>query len=347
MTARIRDLLVLVVLAGAAQAGVIVVDPNGGSGGGALLQAALDGAVDGDILLLRAGGCSDQGLTLSGKRPALVNDAQGLEIALRRLNVTLPTGDGTLLLRGLTLSPPALDTTAGAGLFVSVSFATTTLAVWIEDCVATGGLADVDGPAGLPTFAHPGIVLAFVPRVTIIRTTARGADGFDEVPQVDPATAGAAGLHATLGTIIVHESSFTGGHGGDGTGGFFGTNGGPGLAIEPAVVTIMGGALQGGDEGESNPATTTPGPGLQVGSSATAWIRGKQGGFAIASVLPTPQFLGVITDPSGALDVPFALPPLPPGTDGELVFLPSGVMTAGGELLIGGATALVWIDDAF
>ncbi len=187
------------VLAGAANAGVIVVDPGGGPGGGALLQAAIDGAVDGDILLLRAGDYSDQDVTLTGKRLALVNDAGGLEVTLRRLTVTLPSGGGAVLLRGLTSSPPAVDTTAGAALSVTGTFATTTFAVWIEDCVATGGQAGVDGSGGLPTFAYSGIVLAFVPRAVVIRCTARGADGFDEIPPLDPATHSGTHLHRPPG----------------------------------------------------------------------------------------------------------------------------------------------------
>jgi len=47
--------LVLTVPLGDLRAGLIIIDPGPGGDGASLLQAAIDGAQDGDVILLKAG----------------------------------------------------------------------------------------------------------------------------------------------------------------------------------------------------------------------------------------------------------------------------------------------------
>jgi len=81
--------------------------------------------------------------------------------------------------------------------------------------------------------------------------------------------------------------------------------------------------------------------------SSLASLKSKQGAFLLDAVLPTAIFAGPITDPGGALDLGFQMPTLPPGTDGMLLFLQAAMTVAGGGLVTGSGSALVWVDDTF
>jgi len=76
-------------------------------------------------------------------------------------------------------------------------------------------------------------------------------------------------------------------------------------------------------------------------------VPAKQGVFLLDAVLPSPVFAGPITDPGGALQLAFQMPSLPPGMDGSIVFLQSAMAPAGGGVVTGSGSALVWLDSTF
>jgi hypothetical protein len=247
----------------AARAEVIVVDPGGGPGGAALLQAAIDSAQSGDILLLRPGDYT----SLPGGHPHLVDKSLSLvvdgppgSVVLSGLRIGSNDPAFRLLLRGLHVAPaPMTALDAGA---VDVSGDGN---FWFEDCVFMGSLA----PSGAPV---PGLRAILSsgnpPKVTLIRCTIVGSDGPDEVPGVSAAVGGAPGADIqAFFTMSMYECTFQGGRGGDGdpfvSGGSATADGGPGLAIVGAApISILDSTIVGGDEGAANPAATKPGPGV-------------------------------------------------------------------------------------
>ena len=400
-----------------AHAGVIVVDPAGGPGGGALLQAAVNAAQPGDILLLRDGDYTDADV-LATKVLSLVADTPSGTVHLRRLTIAPPPGSsGTVLTRGLVITPPALvNAHPAAGLTFQGSFGTN-ISAWVEDCAVTASQLDWPTLGFPPSSAGPGIDILIVAASSVLRSSATGAPGFDA--GVDPATGGGRGIQSALGSLTVCESVITGGRGGDGFGvGPLSTDGGSAIFVN-GTVSVMGCTLQGGDEGANNGTAVKPGPGLELGtglatvrdstllvgaivdggtattpvvtppgSSSLAfpaaarslavsspvregalatldlagetgdgvwlWVAqsasyklltSKQGSFMLGAPLPSPLFLGAITDPSGELQLQFHMPSLPNGIDGAVLYLQSVMTPSAGGTVMGSGSALLWIDS--
>ena len=421
MNTWIRGALFLLVAGAAARATVLIVDPSGGPGGAALLQAAIDAAQDGDILLLRPG---DYGSVpgshpqLVGKSLALIVDGPPGSVVLAGLSIGSSDPATQMLVRGLRVEPAPLVAQDGGAVELTGKGT-----YWFEDCVFTGSLASSGKPVpGLDVFLQ-----AFVfPTLTLVRCTISGADGPDEVPGVSPAGAGAPGaiMQFSFQTSI-HECTIRGGRGGDGdpfaSGGSSTADGGPGLAaVSVYPMSFLGSTILGGDEGENNPAATKPGAGiscsfviidrrdsvfqagaingagtpaddmafgpgvgviaypastrsmsvpspLREGESSLLHAQGEvgddvwiylglgsgldpvmnaQGNIVLEDALPSPSFLGTITDPSGVLDYPFQMPNLPPGLDGFLIYMQSAMTRVGGAPVVGSGTALTWLDSS-
>jgi len=269
MRSSIRCAWLVLIICSSARAGVIVVDPGGGPGGAALLQAAIDSAQSGDILLLRPGDYT----SLPGGHPHLVDKSLSLvvdgppgSVVLSGLRIGSNDPAFRLLLRGLHVAPaPMTALDAGA---VDVSGDGN---FWFEDCVFAGSLA----PSGNPVPGLGGSLgSGSIPELMLVRCTLLGGDGPDEVPGVSAAVAGAPGADLvaaiTLLTISIHECTIRGGRGGDGDpfagGGSTTADGGSGLVlIGVSPVSILESTIVGGDEGAANPAATKPGPGITVG----------------------------------------------------------------------------------
>jgi len=259
-------------------AGVVVVDPAGGPGGAALLQAAINAAQSGDILLLRPGDYTSGPGThpkLGNTSLTLIVDGPPGSVVLSGLEIIPVAGTHSVLVRGLHVAPAP-----GQGLPFAAVYANppaTGQTWWFEDCVFTGSLhPDLfsDNLAAQPgLFAGGGGT-----RLTVVRSTITGGDGQDEVAGMSPARPGAAGVQlGFLTAASVHECTIQGGAGGDGDP-FVGGNpslagGGTGLYVAGGSASVLGGSAHGGDEGIGNPSQTMPGPGLQA-AFATADVRG-------------------------------------------------------------------------
>ncbi len=83
---------------------------------------------------------------------------------------------------------------------------------------------------------------------------------------------------------------------------------------------------------------------LVAPGSAFQPLSGKQGLFLLdGSVLLLPVSLGVITSPSGTLDVPFVTPALNPALEGLTVPLQLAIVDAG-QTTLESTTLLGWLD---
>jgi hypothetical protein len=245
----------------AAHAGVVVVDPQGGPGGGQLLQSALNAAQSGDILLLRPGDYTDKDILLPGKLVSLVADAGGAQVTLRRLQILLPGLHGTLLVRGIRAEPPQVIATKGPGIETGGGFGLPVVP-WFEDCTAFANPMDPDGPGGQPAAPAYGMVLQFTSPAVLVRCEATGSPGLDAGVGWTGATGGGGGL-LFAGMAAAVEGTFTGGAGGDGpVVAPVGADGGHGVAFPFGIVDVMGCTLRGGDEGAGNDASVKPGAGL-------------------------------------------------------------------------------------
>jgi hypothetical protein len=218
-----------------------------------VLQAAVDAASDGDILLLQPGdyilGQTADGVIIDGKGITLIGDGTAPQI--RRIQVlNLPAGK-TVLLRQLEIrtfsssfggvNPPSLSIRDCAG------------SVWVEDCVIWG-IA--------PTGYIPGadaIRVTDSDAVVVMRSMILGGMGVAACSTfcIWAAEPGGAGVHVIGSQASFHGCSLQGGRGGNGD--IFGdptaANGGPGLRVDDeAHVTVSDCTLTGGHGGNGTAA---------------------------------------------------------------------------------------------
>src|SRR5258705_73360 len=117
----------------AACADVIVIDPGAGSGAAAL-DAALNAATDGGVILLEAGNY-DQGFPFVITRRITLLPAPGAgRIALRFVDIDGVAGPHAAVLRGFDINPLAV-LGSHAPLYVNNTQGT----AWLEDCTIHGG----------------------------------------------------------------------------------------------------------------------------------------------------------------------------------------------------------------
>jgi len=235
----------------AAGSGVIVVNPDGAPGA-PLLQAAIDAAQPGDIVLLLEGDYTGQTIAIIDKSITLQAEA-GTRPQVNGMATSSNLLDTTITLRGLQILPSA-DGKSSCALGSNTR-------TWIEDCTVKGTSAGVFfGPT--PAVATSGFAL-----VLFVRSLVRGGDGLDATlgPQGELvlATAGGTATSAVSGAFVLQATEAVGGDGGDGpndTG--LVVNGGHGLTAVFASISLMGASLSGGDEGDDNAASNKPGAAL-------------------------------------------------------------------------------------
>jgi hypothetical protein len=213
-------------LAGSAAAqSVFVVAPVAGAGVFATdIQAAVDAAGNGDLVLVRAGSYS--GFTVDGKGVSVVADAGAAVEANGRVLVRNISAAQRVLLQGLTIHGddlvPALVTLNDPG------------PVWIQSCDVTGG-----------TRSGPGLVAISVnscPSVAIERCTMTGGDAVTG----GPTNMGGPALHVANSKVAVSDSQCFGGKGAataSAGGGF----GGSGLRVLTGSVFASGTSFHGGE----------------------------------------------------------------------------------------------------
>lgn len=257
-------------VAGPAHAGVTVVDASSQV---PVVQAAVDAAAEGDILLVKPGAI-DAGSTITIDAKSLTLIADGGTVLLGQVIVQNLTAGQQVTLRGLTVGRPgATFSTLHAGV---IEVRDCSGSVWVEDCVATAPPTSA-GSFGVSFTAMSGALVEDSAAVLFIRARLLGARGGAEqqscvIPGYAPPSDGGEGLRATGSTITLHGGELTGGEGGhDVSGscpvGFIAGDGGPGMFVATSAVRVAGTSVLGADK---TLLSASPGPGLVVADAACA-----------------------------------------------------------------------------
>jgi len=292
----LRRLVVMACLAyptSGARADVIVVDPHGGPGA-VLLESALAAAVDGDILVLRAGNY-ETGHKLPydivGKSLTLVGESVGSQIRLPGLRVSGTAAGQPVIVRGLhlrrTTAPLAGDMPASLAVLECADV------VWIEDCHIEGR-DEVDPGFGVDASSAVGLFIGLSADVIVTRCTISGGDGRDDDVDGFGSTDGANGVFAGSSRFTVLDSSVAGGDGGDGAPGPSDPHhGGAALYLSEADAIGSGCQLAGGDDGVGTTANHAAGPGIQGFGDSHVWLRDSTvvAGAAQDGEPPTPDII--------------------------------------------------------
>ena len=283
-------------LAPAAAASVLVVSAGGGPGVDfTSVQAAVDAAADGDVLLVVGVSTShidevlampDKGLVIMGLSSPFFGKPQ-----VGRLNLPGLSAGRSVIVRGLSVGPVQVDGCAGA--------------VLLEDCAIGGGQVP---------FAAPFTAVKNSAHVAFTRCTFLGAaSGFGTFP-------GEAGLAVDASTVALYDCQLTGGAGRDATFlfdevvGAVATEGGQGLQIWSGTVFASGSEIRGGEGGsgavsQSGLSCQSPkkgGTGVRTHGQLIrldTTIAGGLPGFAPPCASPANQGADVITQGDGSVSV--------------------------------------------
>ena len=251
-------------IAAPAQAGVTVVDASSPA---PVVQAAVDAAASGDILLVEPGEIDGSStITIDGKALTLIAD--GGTVPLGRLIVkNLPAGQ-QVTVRGFTIDTTFM--TSNVFFTGQIEVRNCAGSVWIESCTATAPPTS-GGAFGTTFTAVAGALVENSSAVVLLRCRLTGGRGGPEQPSCTiPGYAfpgpGGAGLRIMGSIVAVHGGELTGGEGGhDSFGqcqpGFTAEKGGPGMSVQGSTVHVAGAHVFGADV---TPLSASPGEGLVV-----------------------------------------------------------------------------------
>ena len=259
--------------AASAQGQVWVVDDDPGPGVDfGTLQAAVDAAVDGDLILVRDGIYAPFTLDASGRSLVLTSDPFGLAIVTGTGPTTIHSVDPSreVVVRGIDFV-----VTPSAGPQHAVVVRDSIGPVWIEDGLLEGGPCPVGGcPPGVP---EPAGLYVDQARAIALRTSLRGAGAFQFGAR------GGTGLSLRNAFVDVLDSLITGGFGA--TSGIApgspppsGPAGGDGVVVDGGVLFSSRTTIEGGfgGQGSSGSPCSDGGPGghslVTRGSDALATL---------------------------------------------------------------------------
>ena len=310
---------------------VWIVDDNGGAGVDFTdMPAAVNGASEGDLILVRDGLYSE--FTVSAKSLTIAADAGhepfvselfvGAGSGLQVIRVSDLAAGQEVVLRGLEVGgtfnqgffhTPAITLTNNAG------------SVWIEDCELTEGLGGFNiGFTGIAATNCAGVTVsrstlvaevsdgsygnaveAVGSHVTLWDCTVQGAPGLGG-PFVVPAVGGA-GVEISGGTLFASGCTIQGGHGGNTTSFASGGPGGDGLSVHGgATARVRDCTLAGGAGGSGTSTTAAPGQPSNVSMGSLVPINGFRRSFELSS--PVRSGVDPVTESYG-------------GRPGDLVYL--------------------------
>ncbi len=283
--------LAFLLVARSAQAGVLVVGPGQPY---TQLQAAVDAATDGDVVLVKSGDYAE-GFILGHKSLSIVADTNADVVLRTRVSIASIDAAHEVILAGIRVEIPP-NTANGWGSALQVFSCTGSVRVLECELHANYGGADLCNPAD-GAYVLNSTDVAFT-RCQIFGATRLG-------PQSNWA---GIGLHSAGSRVALYDSEIVGGAGGTdqvcsnyayGDGG----DGGWGAWIVNGTLFASGSTFRGGDGGDASAMTTL-------------FVFGGDGGTAIVAHASAPNATAVhlldsrlIPGAGGAL-----LPPVPPGS---------------------------------
>jgi len=268
-----------------ASADVHVVSAFGG-GDFTSLQAAVDAAADGDVLLVRDG--TYAGFTLFGKGLTVAAEPGQAPQVTTTIRVDSVPAGSSVVLAGLSVSTSyTTDLTKVHGLVVNQCSG----AVRVQECSLTGAN---NANNGQPNFGDGsgarGAVLLSSANVVFTRCELVGGRGHQQYDCCDSGGTGGAGLTSISTVVALFDCQVTGGKGGySGWGG----SGGAGVNVPNFGVFATGCTFTGGEGGFGDDFIFGPGgsggAGLSVGAGAQAQLRDN----ALAGGAGGGSFLGM------------------------------------------------------
>jgi len=235
---RAPTLLLLVVLlspAAAARGQVWTVDDDGGADY-TDIQAAVDAAADGDVILVASGLYAPFGV--SAKGVSVVADGEQTALLTGQVTIADLPACGTVVLRRLSTSAPSghgLDVRDCAG------------SVLVEECAFRGRGTPAEYEPEMDFF---GARVRGSANVVLARSTLTGGDGGNVGFFAEP-WYGAHGIQASGSTVTVVDCDLRGGDGADAPFDdvWDGAAGGHGVLLHDATLWIFGSRASGGDGG--------------------------------------------------------------------------------------------------
>ncbi|MBI1380840.1 MAG: hypothetical protein GC161_07115 [Planctomycetaceae bacterium] len=228
-----------------ARADVLVVDKALGPGADfATIQAAVDAAVDGDIVIVRP--ATYDGFAVNGKGLSILAESKtrfAIEPSGRVVVSNLGAGQ-SFVLRGAE-DDPDIETSGGWG--SEWEFQNCAGTIWVEDC-------NLLHPSAPSNPSNPGdkVQAEGVTRLFVVRSTLVGARG--QSSSIIGQSGGAGIAAKNCGEILVFDSELVGGQGGFGSGLDFSLGGIGGSALAAVGcerVYVAGTRLVSGDGGDT------------------------------------------------------------------------------------------------
>ncbi|QDU66288.1 hypothetical protein [Engelhardtia mirabilis] len=290
----------------AAAGTVWVVDDDGGSGVDFTeLQAAVDAAGPGDVVLVRAG---DYGsLSIDGVGLTVVADADAsVRVAAPWIVSGVPTGE-LVVLRGLEVGVSGAKVVEILGCAGSV---------WLEDCLLVASASTGAGEDAVRIEQSEAVLLA--------RCTVTAGDSIT-TGFVGPPAAGGSAVHVRGSRLAVFDCDLVGGNGGHAPAesSSSGADGGDGLRLVSSEAFVAGGSSAGGSGGQGGQVFIPPLGPLECGD-------GGDGGSGVRAVAATgvPFFESgselTLRDHSAAGGGGGASPCAGPGGAGDALLIESG-----------------------
>lgn len=236
----------------AARSDVLVVDAAGGPGSHhTQIQAAVEAAASGDLLLVRSGTYAP--FAIHGKALTVVADLDADVRVAGEMVVRFTPAGQAVHLRGLASELGAQRGLRGLVLGANVG------AVLVEDCALAGSAAAVEW---IPNWgyefhaAQPALRAAGDAPVVLLGCSLSGGRGKDSLDEdLDPfALPGAPAAWVSGGSLHVHGSTFAGGQGGGqfDTVTWNGEAGGAGLSLEAGFLYASTSSFRGGQGGRAD-----------------------------------------------------------------------------------------------
>ena len=267
---------------GAARAGVIVVDPGGGPGQ-ALLQAAIDSAVDGDVIVLKTGQYSSPGvpITIVGKAITIVGDTAPALMQVRGMFVSRVPAGRDVVLEYLYLGEHDTSPEPGftSGLIADLSGGG---GLRLQGCWVTGSSGWFDGVAIIDYPPYPAALVSGDGDASFLHCRIMGGHGhhhfldiFQEHHWPQP---GMPALIVDGSRVALHFCPLSGGYAGSGpdAGSDPLPDGGSALVLRNgAFAYTYGQTFTGGSEGGNPEPGCTSGDAIRVeASGGEVWVRG-------------------------------------------------------------------------